>query len=84
MADTEQNPNSLKTYLGDSVYVQRGPFAGEAVLTTENGLPGDPSNTVVLGPGELAALVAWARMVEDRYRRTQGDDAAGTLRAGTD
>ena len=44
----------MKTYLGDSVYAEdqmRG-----IVLTTENGLPTDPSNRIVLEPEILHAL----------------------------
>lgn len=44
-----------KTYLGDSVYAQ---FDGyHIVLTTENGLPSGPSNTIALEPAVLSALV---------------------------
>jgi hypothetical protein len=46
-----------KVYIGDSVYAQRGSYEGEIVLTTENGLPDDPSNRIVLGPNEICALV---------------------------
>ena len=44
----------MKEYLGDSVYAD---FDGYGVtLTTENGRPGDPSNTICLGPHEIDAL----------------------------
>lgn len=44
----------MKTYLGDSVYCQ---FDGYAfVLTTENGLRSDPSNTIVMEPEIIRAL----------------------------
>jgi len=47
-----------KTYLGDSVYAD---VDGRAVmLTTENGRPGDPSNTIYLEPEVLVALVSFA------------------------
>lgn len=47
-------PQSLKDYLGDSVYAD---FDGYAVtLTTENGKPNDPSNLIVLEPDVIAAL----------------------------
>lgn len=48
----------MKRYLGDSVYAE---FDGYQIdLTTENGLPGDPSNRIVLEPevmGELVVMV---------------------------
>lgn len=43
-----------KMYLGDSVYAE---FDGyNIILTTRNGLPTDPSNTIVLEPEVLHAL----------------------------
>ncbi len=43
-----------KEYLGDSVYVT---FDGyHVVLTTENGLPDDPSNTIALDPNVIQSL----------------------------
>lgn len=44
-----------KVYLGDSVYVE-GDGNG-LKLTTENGLPTDPSNSIFLEPEAYAALV---------------------------
>lgn len=45
----------FKEYLGDSVYAS---FDGNGiVLTTENGLPTDPSNTIVLEPHVLDSLL---------------------------
>lgn len=44
----------MKEYLGDSVYVEES-HPG-IILTTENGLPGDPSNTIYLEPEVLEAL----------------------------
>lgn len=38
---------SDKVYLGDSVYC-RTDGEGSLVLTTENGVPGDPSNVIVV------------------------------------
>lgn len=48
-----------KAYLGDSVYAE---FYGcGIVLTTENGLPGDPSNVIYLEPEVYEALCRfWA------------------------
>lgn len=47
-----------KEYLGDSVYVQNN-AASQIILTTENGLPSDPSNTIVLEMETLASFLAW-------------------------
>ncbi len=53
------NAESKKQYIGDSVYAE---FMGyEIVLTTENGLPSDPSNKIVLEPQVLKALFRYAR-----------------------
>jgi hypothetical protein len=46
-------------YLGDSVYVDFDEITGMIKLTTENGLPNDPSNTILLEPEVMAALLAW-------------------------
>lgn len=46
-----------KEYLGDSVYVQTDGYA--IILTTENGLPTDPSNKIILEPEVYKALLAW-------------------------
>jgi len=43
-----------KEYIGDSVYAE---YDGYSVkLTTENGLPSDPSNTIFLEPEVLQSL----------------------------
>ena len=48
-----------KVYLGDSVYA-RFDSRGGVELTTENGLPTDPSNTIYLEPETFHALeVFW-------------------------
>ncbi len=49
-----------REYLGDSVYAAFDGFG--LVLTTENGLSDDPSNTIVMNPEVLAAL--------DRFRES--------------
>lgn len=56
MAKKLEAEYDAKTYIGDSVYVSLGAYHGEVVLTTENGFPDDPSNKIVLGPGELISL----------------------------
>ncbi len=45
----------MKRYIGDSVYVEFDGFA--LVLTTENSLPNDPSNRIVLEPEVYEALI---------------------------
>ena len=47
-----------KTYLGDSVYAEVDEF-GSLVLTTENGLPTDPSNRIVLEDYVIEALIVF-------------------------
>lgn len=49
-----------KTYLGDSVYADLD-NERRIVLTTENGLPNDPSNRIVLEPEVFEALHLWLR-----------------------
>ena len=46
-----------KVYLGDSVYATHDGY--HIILTTENGLPDDPSNRVALEPPVLDALNAY-------------------------
>lgn len=47
-----------KTYLGDSVYAVSDGYG--VILTTENGLPSDPSNTIYLERPVIEALVNYA------------------------
>lgn len=47
-----------KTYLGDSVYAEATSHGVR--LTTENGLPTDPSNTIFLEPFVLQNLIGFA------------------------
>lgn len=53
---------ATKEYLGDGAYVADGCYAGEVVLTTEDGV--SVQNRVVMGPTEVAALL---RFLEVRY-----------------
>lgn len=47
----------MKTYIGDSVYLE---FDGwSIILTTENGLPNDPSNKIILEPEVYNDLVRY-------------------------
>ena len=55
-----------KQYLGDSVYASFD--SGMLELTTENGLPGDPSNSIFIEPEVFNALVRYAKAV---YERTE-------------
>jgi hypothetical protein len=49
-----------KTYIGDSVYAE---FDGIGIiLTTENGLPRDPSNTIYLEPEIFNTLIQWVKI----------------------
>lgn len=55
-----------KMYLGDSVYAE---FDGYNIeLTTRNGLPDDPSNTIVLEPQVLHAL----DLFREQIKKEQG------------
>jgi hypothetical protein len=59
-----------KMYLGDSVYCRVDPD-GVFVLTTENGLPTDPSNKIYLEPDvydQLALYVAHVRRAISQMR----------------
>ena len=50
-----------KTYLGDSVYAE---FDGHGiVLTTENGLPTDPSNRIVIDQNVAIALSRFMQLL---------------------
>lgn len=54
-----------KDYMGDSVYAS---FDGyHIILTTENGLPSDPSNRIAIEPQVLEAINRYAaRLAEKR------------------
>ena len=61
----------VKTYLGDSVYAIYDED-GTIVLTTENGMPADPSNVIYLEPAVYEALVAFAERI--RLTAAASDD----------
>jgi hypothetical protein len=63
VTDNKQDTYPNRIYLGDSVYVEEGSFKGEIKLTTNNGYADDPRNVIVMGPGELQALMDWLRAV---------------------
>jgi hypothetical protein len=48
-----------KSYLGDSIYINTDGFG--IILTTENGVPIDPSNEIYLEQSALKGLVDYAR-----------------------
>lgn len=61
--------NKFKDYIGESVYVQ---FDGyHIILTTENGLPGDPSNLIALEPNVLDALNAYAKRLREHFNKQE-------------
>jgi hypothetical protein len=86
----EECPMRKKVYLGDSVYVS---FDGWGfILTTENGLPHDPSNRIYLEPEVLSSLNKYVEElyhsieeVRDATGETQGEDqaAGGHARNGS-
>ena len=52
-------------YLGDSVYViDDSDVSGGVILTTRNGLPTDPSNTIVLEPCVLDQLFTYWTLIQ--------------------
>jgi len=58
------NPTSLKTYLGDSVYADYS--GGMIELTTDNGM--GPSNQIWLEPSVLDALIRYRKYLKDIVR----------------
>jgi hypothetical protein len=56
-----------QTYLGDSVYA--AVEDGMIKLTTENGLPSDPSNTIYLDPQVCDALARYIESFKSHYAR---------------
>jgi hypothetical protein len=59
--------SNFKKYIGDSVYAD---FDGmRIILTTENGLPTDPSNRIVLEPEVFNDLNAyWQWVLQELYK----------------
>ena len=53
-----------KVYLGDSVYAEMD-AAGTLILTTENGLPDDPSNIIYLERPVIGALKSFIEQMEE-------------------
>jgi len=66
----------IKDYLGDSVYAEAIKDFGQVgvILTTENGLPTDPSNKIYLEPEVLDALNRFrerAQQIKDDEEHTR-------------
>ena len=60
-----------KEYLGDSVYAR---FDGYGIiLTTENGVPGDPSNEIYLEPSVLGSLNQFVGRISSADNQTGND-----------
>lgn len=59
-----------KSYLGDSVYVEVNEH-GQLVLTTENGMPTDPSNEIFLEPETYKALQKYVETVKALRERSK-------------
>ena len=53
-----------KAYLGDSVYAEYA--NGMVTLTTDNGLPEDPSNTIHLEPEVFSALTTFVKRINQQ------------------
>lgn len=66
--------DKFKEYLGDSVYAQ---FDGyHIVLTTENGLPHDPSNIIALEPSVLESLNRYHKRLREYYANKNKSEEA--------
>ena len=60
---------NTKQYLGDSVYAD---FAdGSIVLTTENGLPSDPSNTIIINDEVWIHLVQYVVQLDNEGEQNE-------------
>lgn len=60
----------MKRYLGDSVYAE---YDGERViLTTNNGYPDDPRNTIVLEPQLLIELTRFYENAVTKWLEEHG------------
>jgi hypothetical protein len=69
--------DSKKTYLGDSVYAQ---FDGyHIILTTENGLPDDPSNRIALEPQVIGLLKRYYDRVWDEATKKRSEEEANAV-----
>ena len=64
----------IKHYIGDSVYAALE--NGSLCLTTENGIPGDPSNCIYLGSQEWSELTRWIETVTGRQKEARDSGPA--------
>lgn len=55
----------MKVYLGDSVYAETTDL-GEIVLTTENGIPEDPTNIIYLSSEVIASLLRFIQIIQSK------------------
>ena len=55
-----------KTYLGDSVYAEFDGF--QIILTTNNGYPDDPRNTIALEPSVFEALLQYKAKISNNTK----------------
>ena len=60
--------SKYKEYLGDSVYVSIDPWDAGIILTTENGLPNDPSNKIYMEPEVLFKL---DKYISQHYKKEE-------------
>ena len=58
--------NENKAYLGDSVYAKSDGY--HIILTTENGIPGDPSNEIFLNPIVISNLLEYQEWLEQQLK----------------
>ena len=62
--------NTLKEYLGDSVYAEIN-NAGFIILTTENGHPDDPRNKIYLEPNIYNALLRFVGRSKEKIKNAR-------------
>lgn len=74
MGDKMELPG--KVYLGDSVYCEIQQ-SGQICLTTENGAPTDPSNTIYLEPEVFDALALYVERVRRAVAAFREQEAKG-------
>ena len=67
--DVGMRPQMPKEYIGDSVYAE---FDGyHIILTTNNGYPDDPRNTIALEPSVLRTLNNYNKRIYEFYKEAQ-------------
>ncbi len=65
---TSHSNMNTKQYLGDSVYANFD--SGVLELTTENGLPTDPGNSIIIELEVYEALVHYMDQIIKRYQES--------------